>query len=119
MQRGLDEHHEMSPQLLLRDTRTTGMRVVDFFKDPVNSAVLLFGFAIFVFFFSVVAEFITLAAVGVFFYAYTRKCKLPFRMPLRSKSPDYNDPLPGSTKPRPARGISFFGNTSNFINPII
>ena len=35
---------------------------------------------------------------------------LPFRMPQRSKAIDYNDPLPGSNKPRKARGISFFGN---------
>jgi intracellular multiplication protein IcmO len=110
MQRGLDEQHEMSPQLLLRDTRTLGMRIVDFFKDPVNSACLLIGLASAVFFLSVIAELITLIAVFAFFYAYTRECKLPFRMPLRSGSPDYNDPLPGSTKPRKARGISFFGN---------
>ena len=110
MQRGLDEQHEMSPQLLLRDTRTMGMRMVDFFKDPVNSASLLIGFAIGAFFLSVVAEFITLTAFFVFLYAYTRECKLPFRMPLRSGAPDYNDPLPGTSKPRKARGISFFGN---------
>jgi intracellular multiplication protein IcmO len=110
MQRGLDEQHEMSPQLLLRDTRSMGMRMADFFKDPVNSACLLVSFAVAAFFLSVAAEFILIVAVCVFFYAYTRKSKLPFRMPLRSGAPDYNDPLPGTTKPRPARGISFFGN---------
>jgi intracellular multiplication protein IcmO len=31
-------------------------------------------------------------------------------MPLSSHLPDFNDPLPGSEKPRTARGISFFGN---------
>jgi intracellular multiplication protein IcmO len=31
-------------------------------------------------------------------------------MPQRSGAPDYNDPLPGSSKPRKARGICFFGN---------
>jgi intracellular multiplication protein IcmO len=109
-QRGLEEQHELSPQLLLRDTRTMGMRIVDFFKDPVNSAALLIGFAVTVFFLSAVAELITFVAFFVFLYAYTRKCKLPFRMPQRSEAPDYNDPLPGTTKPRKARGISFFGN---------
>jgi intracellular multiplication protein IcmO len=109
-QRGLDEHHELPPQMLLRDTRTLGMRAVDFFKDPTNSAVLLVGFALGAFFFTPVTEFITLIAVGVFFYAYTRVSKLPFRMPQRSNALDYNDPLPGSNKPRRARGISFFGN---------
>lgn len=109
-QRGLEEQHELAPQLLLRDTRTMGMRIVDFFKDPVNSAVLLSGFAFAAYFLSPMTEVITLTAIGVFFYAYTRKSKLPFRMPQRSGSPDYNDPLPGSNKPRKARGICFFGN---------
>jgi intracellular multiplication protein IcmO len=109
-QRGLEDHHELPPQLLLRDTRTLEMRIVDFFKDPVNSAVLLLGFALGAFFFTALTEFITLIGVLVFFYAYTRKAKLPFRMPQRSNAPDYNDPLPGSNKPRKARGICFFGN---------
>ena len=30
--RGVEEQHELSPQLLLRDTRTMGMKIVDFFK---------------------------------------------------------------------------------------
>ncbi|MDR3478913.1 MAG: TraM recognition domain-containing protein [Gammaproteobacteria bacterium] len=112
MQRGLDEQHEMSPQLLLRDTRTMGMRFVDFFKDPVNSACLLIGFGFAAFFFPPVTEFITLFAILAFAYAATREFKLPFRMPLRSGALDYNDPLPGAGKPKPrkARGISFFGN---------
>lgn len=108
--RGLEEQHELSPQLLLRDTRTLGMKIVDFFKDPVNSAVLMTSFAIAAFFFPAICEFIAFIGVCTFLYAYTRKSNLPFRMPLRSKAYDYNDPLPGSAKPRRARGISFFGN---------
>ncbi len=110
-QRGLDEHQELPPQMLLRDTRTLGMKTVDFFKDPIKSATLLVGFAMMVVFFTAMADLITLIAICVFLYAYTREFKLPFRMPLRSGAPDYNDPLPGNTgKPRKARGISFFGN---------
>jgi intracellular multiplication protein IcmO len=109
-QRGLDEQHELPPQLLLRDTRTLGMRIVDFFKDPVNSASLLVGFAVVTFILSAVTEFIGLIGICVFLYAYTRQSKLPFRMPQRSQAPDYNDPLPGTNKPRKARGIAFFGN---------
>ncbi len=109
--RGLDEQHELSPQLLLRDTRTLGMKIVDFFKDPLNSAILMFTFAISAFFFSAMVDLISLIGVCVFIYAYTRRTTLPFRLPLRSKAYDYNDPMPGSTKPRKARGISFFGNS--------
>lgn len=110
-QRGLDEHQELAPQMLLRDTRTLGMKVVDFFKDPIKSATLMVGFAMVVVFFPALADLTTIIAICVFLYAYTREFKLPFRMPLRSGALDYNDPLPGNTnKPRKARGISFFGN---------
>ncbi|HLB42390.1 MAG TPA: TraM recognition domain-containing protein [Gammaproteobacteria bacterium] len=108
--RGLEEQHELSPQLLLRDTRTLGMKIVDFFKDPVNSACLMVCFALMTFFFPAICDVIGLVAILVFIYAYTRRSTLPFRMPLRSNTLDYNDTLPGSTKPRKARGITFFGN---------
>jgi intracellular multiplication protein IcmO len=108
--RGLDEQHELSPQLLLRDTRTLGMKIVDFFKDPVNCAILMASFAFAVFFFSAIAEVIAIIGLGCFLYAFTRRATLPFRMPQRSRALDYNDPLPGSLKPRTARGICFFGN---------
>lgn len=108
--RGLEEQHELSPQLLLRDTRTMGMKIVDFFKDPTNSAITMATFAFAVFFVPAVCEFIAVIGVCVFFYAYTRKSSLPFRMPQRSGVKDYNDPIPGSNKFRQARGIAFFGN---------
>lgn len=108
--RGLEEQHEMSPQLLLRDTRTLGMKIVDFFKDPLNSAIVMIAFALFAYLFPSICDVILLMGVSVFLYAYTRRSNLPFRMPLRSGAKDYNDPLPGSNKPRIARGISFFGN---------
>lgn len=108
--RGLEEQHELSPQLLLRDTRTLGMKIVDFFKDPVNSAIVMFGFAVATYLLPSISEFVAFFGVCIFLYAYTRTSTLPFRMPQRSKAKDYNDPLPGSTKPRMARGIAFFGN---------
>src|SRR3990167_9416436 len=110
--RGLEEQHELAPQLLLRDTRTMGMKIVDFFQDPINSACVMIAFAVSAFFFSAVAELIAFIGLCTFLYAYTRRSKLPFRMPLRAKALDYNDPLPGSEKPRLSRGISFFGNRS-------
>src|SRR3990167_5242894 len=109
--RGLEEKQELQPQLLLRDTRTLGMKFVDFFKDPVNSAILMIAFALAAFFFAPMTDFITLIGFFLFLYAYTRRFSLPFRMPQRSNAYDQNDPLPGSTKPRKARGIAFFGNS--------
>lgn len=112
-QRGLDEEHELAPRLLLRDTRTAGMKIVDFFKDPAHSAILLFGFAMGAFLFTAITEVVFLIGLFIFLYAVTRKFKLPYRMPQRSNAPDYNDPLPGTMKPRKARGICFFGNKKN------
>lgn len=112
-QRGIDEEHELSPQLLLRDTRTLGMKMVDFFRDPLNVAMLLLSFCAAAFFFSVLTELVLLVGVGVFLYAITRRHRLPFRMPQRSGVPDYNDLAPGSGKPLKARGICFFGNKKN------
>ena len=108
--RGLDEQHELAPQLLLRDTRTLGMKIVDFFKDPFNSLMFMCFMAALVFFFPAISEYIALMGIGGFIYAYTRRTTLPFRMPQRSGRYDYNDPMMGSMKPRKARGISFFGN---------
>lgn len=109
-QRGLEEEHELPPQMLLRDTRTLGMKIVDFFKDPVHSAILLFSMGVLTFVFTPVSEVTFIITVLIFFYAITRKFRLPYRMPLRSNAQDYGDPLPGTLKPRKARGISFFGN---------
>ncbi len=111
--RGLEERNELPPQLLLRDTRTLGMKIVDFFKSPVNSAISLMTIAIATFFIPVLCDLIFLIGLGIFFYAFTRRFTLPFRMPLFSDELDYNDPPPGSNKPRKARGITYFGNRLN------
>lgn len=110
VQRGLDENQELAPQLLLRDTRTMGMKISDFFKDPTNVIILMFSFALAAFFITPVTDVITLFGVFSFFYAYGQKQILPFRLPLRAHTLDFNDILPGSGKPTMSRGICFFGN---------
>jgi intracellular multiplication protein IcmO len=108
--RGVEEQHELSPQMLLRDTRTMGMKIVDFFKNPVNSVILMVTFATSIYVFPAFCEVVGIVGIFTFLYAYTRRATLPFRLPQRSNANDYNDPLPGGRKPRKARGISFFGN---------
>ncbi len=110
MQRGLDEQQEMAPQLLLRDTRTLGMKIRDFFKDPTNGAILMFSCALFSFFLTPVTDFCFVVGLCIFLYAYTRRQVLPFRLPLRAQVWDYNDIQPGSGKANKSRGICFFGN---------
>lgn len=109
-QRGLDERQEQNPLLLIRDTRTLGQKMADFFKNPSYVAILLIGIASAVFFLPGANDLFFLIGVGCAIYAITRKSTLPFRLPLRAKRLDYNDPIPGSQKPRAAKGICYFGN---------
>ena len=45
MLRGLSQRQEVDPGLLLRDTRTMGQRIHDFFQSPTYVAVILICFA--------------------------------------------------------------------------
>lgn len=110
MQRGLDERHEQNPHGLLRDTRPMGQRVADFFKNSAYVSILLFMLAAAGFIMPGVTDLFFMIGLVCFLVGVTRKTTLPFRMPQRSKKLDYNDPLPGSIKPRAARGICLFGN---------
>lgn len=110
MLRGLEQRHEQDPSLLIRDTRTLEQRFVDFFKNPSYVAILLASCAVAAFIMPGLSDLLILIGVAGFFYAYTRKSTLPFRMPQRSHLIDYNDLAPGSNKPQQARGICLFGN---------
>lgn len=110
MLRGLEARQEQNPQKLLRDTRTMGQRIADFFKSSVSVGIVLISLAVGLFFFPGFADIILIAALIMFFYAYTRKLTLPFRLPKRSGIIDHNDLAPGSNKPNKARGITHLGN---------
>lgn len=110
MMRGIDTRNEIDPTLLLRDTRTLMQRFADFCSDPTNISIFLFSMACTSFYFSEFAVYLMLIGVIFFTYTYTRKQKLPFRLPKISRAKDYNDLKPGIQKPNIARGITFFGN---------
>lgn len=110
MMRGIDTRHELDPTMLLRDTRTLGQRIADFFSDPTNISIILFSLAAMSYYFSEAATLLMLLGSACFLYSYTRKQKLPFRLPLIARVKDYNDMKPGINKPNTARGIAFFGN---------
>lgn len=110
MMRGIDSRHEIDPTLLLRDTRTIGQRLSDFFSDPTNVSIVLITFAAVSYYLSEIAFFMLPIGLGVFFYTYTRKTTLPFRLPQTAHTKDYNDLKPGIKTPNMSRGIAFFGN---------
>lgn len=108
--RGIDSRHEIDPTQLLRDTRTIGQRMGDFFSDPTNISIVLVSLAAISFYLSE-ASFLILIIGGLSFtYTFTRKQVLPFRLPKISKVKDFNDLKPGIKTPNMARGIAFFGN---------
>jgi len=107
--RGLESKHEQDPSLLIRDTRTIGMRLRDFFKKSTNSMVILIMLALASFLFYGASDFILILGLIAFFYSYSRHHTLPFRMPQSSGAKDYNDLSP-TGKPKLAGGICFYGN---------
>lgn len=110
MRRGLERFEEQDPSKLIRDTRTIGMRVHDFFEEPRNGAYFMFVLAMGVLFYPGMADIAIIIAFGIFIYCYTRKSKLPFRLPIFAKLLDYNDLKPGRGEPNMSRGICFYGN---------
>ena len=110
MMRGIDSRNELDPSRLLRDTRTLGQRIFDFCGKPVNLAILLSVMAASTYFLPEAAFFLFVSGLGLFWYGYTRKKMLPFRLPQVAHIKDFNDLKPGIKIPNMARGIAFFGN---------
>lgn len=111
--RGIDAKHEHGASDVARDTRPLGERVAEVFADPLY-VILMMSVGILAMIIAPEAvEIFFLVLIGIFVYSYTRKPTLPFRLPMISKALDYNDCIPGSTKPMKAGGIFFFGNEYN------
>jgi len=110
MMRGIESRNEIDPSLLLRDTRSFGQRMGQFFSDPTNVAVVLITFAASTYYVAEASFFILVLGVLVFLYTFTRKQVLPFRLPKIANVKDFNDLKPGIKTPNMSRGIAFFGN---------
>ena len=108
--RGIDARNEIDPTMLLRDTRTLGQRISDFFSDPTNISVLLVSFAISSYYLPEIVSLLFILGLFCFLFAYTRKQMLPFRLPQIAHAKDYNDLKPGIKTPNMSRGIAYFGN---------
>lgn len=109
-QRGLESNQELNYSQIIRDTRPLSTRIYDFFSKPRHASLTLLVLVAASWILPYLADVFFLLGIGIFIFAITRRFRLPFRMPLRSKQKDYNDTLPGSNKARKARGIYFFGN---------
>ncbi|HSX20984.1 MAG TPA: phosphoesterase, partial [Gammaproteobacteria bacterium] len=108
--RGIEAKHESAAQQIARDTRPLGTRFAEFLTLPATNFVFTFTGIALCFVMPAVADIILVVLFSLFLFSYTRKSTLPFRLPESSEAMDYNDLVPGTSKPRMARGISFFGN---------
>jgi intracellular multiplication protein IcmO len=109
-QRGLDQDQEQVSAMLIRDTRTLGQRVVDFFKKPANVSVVLLSLAIGCYILTALADAMLLIGIVMFFVTKSTHEMLPFRLPKRAKCKDYNNLIAGTNLPGKAEGIYYFGN---------
>ena len=110
MVRGIEKSQEQAPSQLIRDTRTLSKRVSDFFKNPMNVAVVLVGLGAGAVVIPGISDVMLMLGLGCFIYTFNQHPTLPFRMPLRANTRDYNDIIPGTHKANMARGICFIGN---------
>lgn len=108
--RGVDSRHEQGARQLARDTRPMGVRAAEMLAKPeviliVSATCIMSGFLM-----PMVIDVLTVFSLGLTAFSATRKISLPFRIPMSAHAKDYNDPIPGSNKPKMGEGIAFFGN---------
>jgi intracellular multiplication protein IcmO len=108
--RGLERRHEQQGQEIIRDTRTLAQRILDAIRNPLGCAIILVFNGVGMIVFPSFVDLGLLFSICLFLICALQSSKLPFRMPKSSGRLDYNDPLPGSNKPRRAAGIVYFGN---------
>lgn len=108
--RGIESHHEQQQQQLIRDTRTMSRKIYEFLTKPMSASVTLVMLATINLLFPAIFDICFIFGIIIFIMSFAYKSKLPFKMPMASKMLDYNDIPPGSSKPRQAQGITFFGN---------
>jgi len=109
--RGIEGRQEVDPSALLRDTRTMGQKMGDFFKNPANITIFLLVLAGTAFLVPGLSDVIAVLGACSFLFTFTRRQTLPFRLPKTARTKDYNDLKPGGKKAYESRGICFIGNS--------
>jgi intracellular multiplication protein IcmO len=117
--RAPEEHHEIDPRELRRDTRPLLQNLYEYILSPLGLAVTGIGFASI----NVAAPSFTLAGlvavpllIGISVLYHNslkdRLHRLPLRLPLDAGDlPDYSNPYPGRNGYRKGEGAIFLGNS--------
>jgi intracellular multiplication protein IcmO len=110
MIRGMDAKQEQSVRQLARDTRPLGVRLAEVIAKPECLLILSTSSIVGSFFYPLISDIAAVLCSATFVFSITRERTLPFRIPRSAHLKDYNDLIPGSTKPKIGDGIAFFGN---------
>lgn len=110
MIRGVDSRHEQSARQLARDTRPLGVRIAEGVSKPLVVILVCLTSIVVFFFYPLSTDVLTVTVLFLFMFSMSRSTTLPFRIPKTAQLKDFNDPKPGSNKPKIGEGISFFGN---------
>lgn len=110
MIRGIDSKQELSARQLARDTRPLGVRMMEAITQPLAVILICVCGIVTTIFYPLASDLVALICLLIFFLSMMGKHALPFRVPSTAKMKDYNDPIPGSNKPKIGEGIAFFGN---------
>lgn len=108
--RGVGRREEINSKLDRRDVRPLTDKIRDAVETGEACAIIAMVVVGAMLMFPQAIEIITAAGMLFFMWVGSQKFTLSFRLPIRSRLPDYNDRLPGSGKPATARGIAFLGN---------
>lgn len=111
--RGLEAKHEHAANLVARDTRPLGTRIVEWLSYPPVSISLYLAAAVSCVLYPHGADLALSICTLLFIFLKFRPFTLPFKLPQSSRVKDYNHLNPGSFEPQLASGISFFGNANN------
>ena len=88
--RGIQAKHEHAAQQVVRDTRPLGERVAEFLTNPTTLFVISGTGIATAFIFPIAADVTFLFCACLFWFAYTRKNTLPFRLPRSSTTSSMN-----------------------------
>lgn len=110
MIRGLDSRQEQGARQLARDTRPLGVRFAEALAKPEVMFVVCVTSMVTMFFYPLLTDLLAFVCTCLFIFSVTRVNTLPFRIPRSAHLKDYNDPIPGTNKPKIGEGIAFFGN---------
>ncbi|MAJ82511.1 MAG: phosphoesterase [Legionellales bacterium] len=108
-QRGLSSNQEQQSAQLVRDVRPLGQRIKEFLIKPINAAICFGTMVAVSFTVPALSDLMILMILILYLFAISQVYTLPFRLPKRSKTKDYNDMNP-MNKPNEAGGIYHFGN---------